>query len=193
MSRRRDPFAALAPLYERFAGASDTTALRALLGQPTEGWLADVGGGTGRVAVALRDLARQVVVVDPSRAMLSRAREKASLHLVRAVTEALPFPDGSLARIVVVDAFHHFADQDGSVRELWRVLAPGGRLVVEEPDARRLPARLIALGERILGFDSHFREPARIAAAFAALGATVRVESSSGLAAWIVVEKAARS
>lgn len=189
MSGRRDPFAALAPLYERFAGTKNTTKLRTLIGQPIEGWLADVGGGTGRVAVALRRLAWQVVVVDPSWAMLSRAREKASLHLVQAASEALPFPDGSLARIVVIDSFHHFADQDGSVRELWRVLAPGGRLIVEEPDVRRLPARLIALGERILGFDSHFWEPARIAAAFAALGATIRDESSSGFTAWIVVHK----
>ncbi len=65
---RRDPLALTPPLYVRVFGSLDLGSLRALLGPPTEGCLADVGGGTGRVARALADLAGQVVV-DPSAAL----------------------------------------------------------------------------------------------------------------------------
>ena len=47
--------------------------------------------------------------------------------------ERLPFADGSLANLVLVDVFHHLADPAGFLDEARRTLAPGGRVVVLDP------------------------------------------------------------
>ena len=61
-----DHFGIIAPLYNRqtvYAGRDKMLEAAAL---PIEGRLLDVGGGTGRVAVAIREYAREVIVADPS-------------------------------------------------------------------------------------------------------------------------------
>jgi demethylmenaquinone methyltransferase/2-methoxy-6-polyprenyl-1,4-benzoquinol methylase len=122
-----DHFSLFAPFYDRVFDFLDPTRLRELLELPTAGRLLDAGGGTGRVAQALRGLAGQIVVTDLSAAMLRRAADKDGLYPVRAHAERLPFPDASFDRILVVDAFHHFCDQAEAAADLWRVLVPGGR------------------------------------------------------------------
>jgi SAM-dependent methyltransferase len=47
--------------------------------------------------------------------------------------EALPFADGSLANLVLVDVFHHLADPAGFLDEARRTLGPGGRVVILDP------------------------------------------------------------
>ena len=47
--------------------------------------------------------------------------------------ERLPFDDGSLANLVLVDVFHHLAHPAGFLDEARRTLAPGGRVVVLDP------------------------------------------------------------
>ena len=47
----------------------------------------------------------------------------------------------------MVDALHHVADQEATIRELWRLLKPGGRIIIEEPDIRRFEVKLLALIE----------------------------------------------
>ncbi|MBN2470166.1 MAG: methyltransferase domain-containing protein, partial [Anaerolineae bacterium] len=97
-----------------------------------------------------------VVVTDVSRGMLAQAREKHGLYPALGQVECLPFADGQFARILIVDAFHHFFHHEEAVADLWRVLAPGGRLVIVEPNIARWQVRLIALGETLLLMRSHF-------------------------------------
>ncbi|MGC8837575.1 MAG: class I SAM-dependent methyltransferase, partial [Anaerolineae bacterium] len=99
------------------------------------------------------------------------------------------FPSGAYGRIVVVDAFHHLADQARALQEMWRVLAPGGRVVIEEPDIRHLAVRGIALGERLLLMQSRFRPAEWVAEGLASLGAEVRIVRE-GAVYWVVAEKA---
>jgi SAM-dependent methyltransferase len=91
----------------------------------------DVGCGTGRVALALAEEADEVVGVDPSEEMLAegRARSQGSIAFVRACAEALPFANGRFER-AVARLVLHLVDRDRALPELWRVLAPGGRLLV---------------------------------------------------------------
>jgi ubiquinone/menaquinone biosynthesis C-methylase UbiE len=182
-------FDLVAPWYERTMGRVDGAHLRDLLRLPTDGWLIDVGGGTGRVAAPLRAGVSNLVVADLSWPMLRQARMKDGLSVVQARAERLPFNDGSFARVLVVDALHHFADQEGAIAELVRVLARGGRLVIEEGDTRRFSVRLVAWAEKMALMRSHFLSLSAIQAMVSAHSLSVHVDAGSGSKAWIVADK----
>jgi len=184
-----DHFDLAAPFYERLIPPRLPEKLIELLDLPVVGRLLDAGGGTGRVTQFFHRRAGQVVLIDLSSRMLSQAAKKTGLHLAQAPSERLPFPDGAFERIVMVDAFHHVFDQVQTAHELWRVLAPGGRLVIEEPDLRHPIVKLVALAEKAALMRSRFFTPERIAALFAGLAARVQVTRES-YNAWVCVEKA---
>lgn len=183
-----DHFGFLAPFYERFISPKDPQEILALADLPVSGALLDAGGGTGRVAKYMIGKADPVVVVDLSSKMLAETRLKIGLQPVCSHTESLPFPDESFARIIMVDAFHHVCNQGQTVDELWRVLKPGGRIIIEEPDVRAFAVKLVALAEKLLMMRSHFLSPPRIASLFDLFTPHVRVETGK-LNAWVIVEK----
>jgi demethylmenaquinone methyltransferase / 2-methoxy-6-polyprenyl-1,4-benzoquinol methylase len=85
--------------------------------------------GTGDLALAAARAGGRVTGVDFSEGMLSRARRKGpALEWVQADAAALPFPDGSFEVATVGFGIRNLADLEGGLRELARVLAPGGRL-----------------------------------------------------------------
>ncbi len=185
---RLDHFDLLAPLYEKFIRPKEPQELCEMAGFPVSGALLDAGGGTGRVTQFMTDKAGLIVVADLSCRMLSEVRRKSGLLPVCSPTEKLPFANGFFARIIMVDALHHVYDQRATVDELWRVLQPGGRLVIEEPDLRTFAVKLIALAEKLALMRSHFLSPERIAALFNYPNARVRIKTGSANA-WIIVEK----
>ena len=160
-----DHFNLIAGFYDRAAQFTITEPLKGLLSLSTNHVLLDVGGGTGRVAAAFRNMVREVVVVDVSRGMLCRAAEK-GLEAVHAPAECLPFPSGTFDRIIMLDALHHVQSQGQTAGELWRVLASGGRLIIVEPDFNKFSVKLIAFMEKILLMRSHFLAGEKIAAFF---------------------------
>ena len=56
--------------------------------------------------------------------------------------EELPLPDSSVDRILMVHALEHSEDPHETLKEMWRTLAPNGRLVVVVPNRRGVWARL---------------------------------------------------
>jgi demethylmenaquinone methyltransferase/2-methoxy-6-polyprenyl-1,4-benzoquinol methylase len=183
-----DHFGLLAPFYEVFIPPKSPEKIQLFAQLPVRGALLDAGGGTGRVAQFLRGQADQVVVVDLSCKMLKVAGGKDGLHPVCAHTERLPFPDGLFARIIMVDALHHVCDQRHTSGELWRVLQPGGRLVIEEPDIRTWAVRLLGLAEKLALMRSHFLAPPQIADLYRYPDSRVHMETEKAIA-WVVVEK----
>lgn len=181
-----DHFDVIAPVYNRVGAYSALDTMLELGAFPTGGRLLDVGGGTGRVANALRDQAAQIVIADASLGMLRFAASKPGLQTAAAYSEHLPFPDDSFERIIMVDALHHVVHQADTAKELFRVLKPGGRIVIEEPDIRWFGVKLIALAEKILLMRSHFLAPAQIASLFPSAKPEITTKESS---AWVVVKK----
>ena len=168
---RLDHFNLVARVYDRVFHFLGPERLMGLLQpQPSERIL-DIGGGTGRVTGTFGD-DYVVVVCDPSWGLLREARQK-QMAACCGLAEQLPFADGAFDRVVMVDAFHHLCDQHVAAKETLRVLRPGGRLVIEEPDIRRWAVKWVALGERLLLMRSRFYSVADLARVFREAGARI--------------------
>ncbi|HEY3340623.1 MAG TPA: class I SAM-dependent methyltransferase [Anaerolineae bacterium] len=108
--------------------------------------LLDVGCGTGRLLRSARIRWPHALLfgVDPAEGMLEVAR-----HLTHGVTfkqgfaEALPFPDASVDVVLSTVSFHHWQDHAAGVREVARVLRPGGYFFLTDVHYPAWLARLI--------------------------------------------------
>ncbi len=109
--------------------------------------VADIGCGPGTAARYAAGLGASVVGIDPAQAMLRVARflTRGSGRPVRFAegrAEDLPLPGSSVSIAWSIASVHHWADLDAGLREVRRVLKPGGRLVAIErltrPGARGL-------------------------------------------------------
>jgi ubiquinone/menaquinone biosynthesis C-methylase UbiE len=97
----------------------------------------DAGCGDGALVCAAASRGAEVTGVDPDPAMLAAARSRAAAAGIRASflegrVERLPFPDASFDVVASVTVLCFVPDAAGAVRELARVLRPGGRLVLGE-------------------------------------------------------------
>jgi ubiquinone/menaquinone biosynthesis C-methylase UbiE len=181
-----DHFDVLAPIYDRAIPFARLELMLKMVNLPVAGSLLDAGGGTGRVTAALRPYVRQALVADFSAGMLAQARGK-GLAGVNTPAEHLPFADETFERVLMVDALHHVHSQAQTVAELWRVLKPGGRLVIEEPDVRTWQVKVVAVVEKLALMRSHFLAPPQIAALLPPQ-ARVKIEIE-GYNAWVIAEK----
>jgi len=182
-----DHFALIAPYYDRVFHRPSVDSLARYV-EPAAGHrMLDAGGGTGRVARHFVGTVGHICVLDPSPGMLVEGQRK-GICITQGEAETLPYATGSFDRIIMVDAFHHLRDQERAGEELMRVLAPGGRLVIEEPDIAHVSVQLVALGEKLLQMRSRFRAPQTIRRMFEGHGGRVQV-GHQGFTVWIVVDK----
>ena len=111
--------------------------IRELLGDLEGRLFLDVGCGAGALLVAAAAQGAHATGVDPSRAMVAAARERArssgvTVSVILGSGERLPFPDGSFDRVTAITVLCFVPDPGTLVREMARVIAPGGRLVIGE-------------------------------------------------------------
>ena len=184
-----DHFNIAAPIYDKIIRIYDHERMCRLLELPAKVRLLDAGGGTGRVSRRLYPLTRQVVICDLSQGMLRQAADAGGLNPVRAHAERLPFEDNRFDRILVVDALHHFCNQQEALTDLVRVLKPGGRLVIEEPDVTRPIVKLIAMMEKLVLMGSRFLTMHRIERILHDLGMATHVEDDGRYIFWVQATK----
>jgi ubiquinone/menaquinone biosynthesis C-methylase UbiE/protein-S-isoprenylcysteine O-methyltransferase Ste14 len=107
--------------------------------------LVDVGCGSGKLAIAAaksdvwRGAAGHILGIDATPGIIDLAVERAREANVAAafkvgVAEALPLEDGTVDAVTSSYFFHHLPShvKPRALREMWRVLAPGGRLVITD-------------------------------------------------------------
>jgi SAM-dependent methyltransferase len=128
----------------RYEDACDRIALRAFLPR-SGGRLIEVGAGFGRLVDEYVGY-REVVLLDASEALLQAARERFGgdprVTITAGDAYRLPFPDASFDAAVCIRVIHHFEDPGPAIRELGRVVRPGGVLVLESANKRNLKAVL---------------------------------------------------
>lgn len=142
-TRQATPFSTASPI-------TDTNALsmivEAAAPKPTDTVL-DVACGGGIVVCAFAPHVRHATGIDMTPAMLDRARQLATEKGIGNVTwdrgdvTSLPYPDGAFDIVVTRFSMHHFLDPQGVMREMLRVCAPGGRVVVVDMHASEDPAK----------------------------------------------------
>ena len=97
---------------------------------------ADLGVGDGMLTLMLAEIAEHVTAIDISKEMLSqlssRARAKGftNLEAVEGDIEDLPLPDASHEVVVASQALHHANSPEQCLSEAFRILVPGGRILV---------------------------------------------------------------
>lgn len=118
----------------------------------------DVACGTGvvaREAAARVGSGGRVSGIDPGAGMLALARELApAIDWQEGVAEVLPYPDRAFDAVLCQFGLMFFGDRAAALREMLRVLKPGGRLVVavwDRLEAMPAYADEVALFERELG------------------------------------------
>jgi SAM-dependent methyltransferase len=117
----------------------------------------DVGTGEGQLARRLADMVPSPYLVaglDPAAGQLANAVEQAGgPTYLRGRGEEMPFSDGSFDAVVCCLAIEHTGDPKGVLREMARVLVPGGQLllIINHPVVQGLGSGLVddaILGER---------------------------------------------
>jgi SAM-dependent methyltransferase len=90
----------------------------------------DLAAGTGKLTRRLLELGARVTAIEPVDAMRAQAKVAVpkATHL-EGTAEAIPLPDASIDVVTVAQAFHWF-DSAAALREIARVLRPGGRLAI---------------------------------------------------------------
>lgn len=143
-TRVRSMFDAIAPTYElinRLASLGQDSrwrrAMVRLAGVRPDDVLVDVACGTGDVARAFaagRPAPARIVGTDFSAEMLRRARPRRAARLAwcQADAAALPLADASVTIVTCAFGVRNFQDLDAGLREMHRVLRPGGRALILE-------------------------------------------------------------
>jgi ubiquinone/menaquinone biosynthesis C-methylase UbiE len=127
-----------AAMYDRFMTRTERGGLaerRAALIAAAHGQVLEVGGGTGANLPYYGPAVDELTVTEPDPSMLVRLERKVDrrrVTVLRAPAEDLPFADASFDVVVSTAVLCSVDDQPRAVRELRRVLRPGGTLLFAE-------------------------------------------------------------
>ncbi len=163
----RDQFTRQATPFSTAAPIADAGALRLIVEVAEAGpadTVLDVACGGGIVVCGFAPYVKHATGIDMTPAMLERARHLAAEKGLANVSwregdvTRLPYPDGAFTIVVTRFAVHHFPQPPAVFREMLRVCAPGGRVVVVDTYAAADPAKAATFNRlELLRDPSHVR------------------------------------
>ena len=120
--------------------------------------IADLGAGEGAFALLLAERVTRVIAVDSSAKMIEVAREQARRNGVKNVEyrlgdmEELPIDDGAVDLVFFSQSLHHALHPERAVEQAWRILSPGGRIVILDLLKHRFEEAREIYADEWLGF-----------------------------------------
>jgi len=120
--------------------------------------IADLGAGEGAFALLLAQRATKVIAVDTSARMIEVGRELVQRHGVTNVEyrqgdmEEVPIDDAAVDLVFFSQSLHHALHPEGALREAWRILKPGGQVIILDLLQHRYEEAREAYADEWLGF-----------------------------------------
>jgi ubiquinone/menaquinone biosynthesis C-methylase UbiE len=177
-----DQFTRQAVVFNTAAPVANADALKLIVDAARPGpddTVLDVACGGGLVARAFAPRVRHATGIDVTPAMLEQARKSAAEQGLgntsweQGDVTTLPYADGSFTIVATRFSFHHFVDAGAVLKEMVRVCAPGGRIVVADSCPSEDRAKAAAFNKlELLRDPSHTRALplSELKALFAAAG-----------------------
>lgn len=124
--------------------------LIALLDMNENTRLLDIGCGTGRALVFAAERNKdygEFYGVDISEKMIEKGKEnfqgKENFHFIHANAESIPLGDNFFDYIITTNSFHHYLHPDKALKEMYRLLRPGGKLYLLDPTTDGIMMKII--------------------------------------------------
>jgi len=133
--------------------------------------IADVGCGTGRLLRKVRERWSHacLIGVDPAEGMVKKARQMMpDSTFIICPAESIQLPDTSVDLIFSTTSFHHWSDQLQGIREIKRILRPGGQFILADITIPQFLLRFIHHG--------HFRNQSEVRKMFEESGLEVQMQ-----------------
>lgn len=122
---------------------------------PERGRLVEIGCGLGFLLDYFRRDGWQVEGVDPDRLMASHAERALALVVSATTLQQAGLREGAFDVVLMMNVIEHLHDPAATLRDVHRLLKPGGVLVVETPRLDNWTARLFGARERNLACEGH--------------------------------------
>jgi ubiquinone/menaquinone biosynthesis C-methylase UbiE len=118
--------------------------------------IADIGAGSGFITEGLVDKEVNIIAVDQSPQMLSIMRKKFSSYknvdFRLGESEKIPIDDNTVDFTFANMYLHHVEDPQKSITELYRILKPGGKLIISDADSHNYDFLVTEQHDRWMGF-----------------------------------------
>jgi ArsR family transcriptional regulator len=145
----------------RSAAFGDVFTTEAFLSLLPPSWtVADIGTGTGYLLPLLAANFQKVIAVDPADTMLQCAKQRvreagrSNVAFHQGDLGQLPIEDGVCDLVIACLVLHHVGDPPAALKELHRIVRPGGRLLIVEQQLHENQEFFETMQDRWWGFDS---------------------------------------
>ncbi len=150
-------FDQVAPDWERMRASFFSPDVRekayAVAGVQTGQWAADIGAGTGFIAEGLVQRGLSVIAVDQSEAMLAELRRRLPAVMTQmGGSRDLPIPCDRVDYAFANMYLHHTEDPAAAIREMARIVKPGGKIVITDLDTHEFEFLRTEQFDRWMGF-----------------------------------------
>jgi len=122
----------------------------------------DIGAGTGRIVGEIERFGGEVTALDISEKMLKElAKKHSGMEMVKADVRNMPFKDDSFDAAFALFLIVHLKSLDEAFREVYRVLKPGGFLMLTNINQKKAPKlKTESAGEIVIA--SHYHMPKHV-------------------------------
>ncbi len=146
--------------------AAEVLAIRRLLGKRHFSSGVDIGGGYGRLAPTLLQFCNQLTIVEPS----SKQRQQSlkiknlKLKISEGTSDSTGLPDSSSDFVSIIRVMHHLPDPRPTLKEIHRLLKPGGFLLLEFANSLNIKSKIAGFfsGQPISSLPLERRRPSNI-------------------------------